>query len=375
MRLACALIMMFAVLLVGRGAHAHKPSDARLTLTGDAPRMELRVDVALRDLDAIFHLDSDGDLAITWAEVLAKEGLIRRYVEERVTLHQGGTPCRLEGAAPLGTASHTDGAYAALSYSVTCASAAAVAVRYGLFFDRDALHRGLLRAKASDAPLIFSADAREQSLPSAGGGDDRAGFASAVREGVIHIAIGADHLLFVLALLLPVALRRKEGRTFGQAALDVAKLVTAFTLAHSVTLSLAALDFVRLPSRLVETSIAISVALTALDNFRREPSSRERWLLAFSLGLLHGFGFSSVLAELGLAPQSLAKTLVGFNVGVELGQLGFVLAVFPILYAVGHRPLLGRRVLPALSFAVALVGAAWAIERGFEVRILPAVGG
>jgi hypothetical protein len=198
-----------------------------------------------------------------------------------------------------------------------------------------------------------------------------------VRAGIEHIWAGIDHLLFLLALLLPSVLRRGEGGTwapverFGPALRDVVRVVSAFTVAHSLTLSAAALGLVALPSRLVESAIAASVIVAALNNVF--PLVHDtRWLAAFALGLLHGFGFASTLVDLGLSAGGLAASLLGFNAGVELGQLACVAAFLPVAYALRGSRLYRRALLVGGSGLIALVACAWLVERAFGVRVLSA---
>jgi hypothetical protein len=208
---------------------------------------------------------------------------------------------------------------------------------------------------------------------------DRPDFAAQLREyfqlGVGHIWRGLDHILFLLALLLPsVLLRRPDGwapapRLRG-CLLDVLRVVTAFTAAHSITLSLAALGVVGLPSRLVEATIAASVLLAALNNLW--PLIGEgRWRVAFGFGLIHGFGFASVLGDLGLPRATLAGALVGFNLGVEAGQLVIVAAFVPLVWPWRASRAYRLGVLGLGSAVVAGLAAIWLVERLFGLRILP----
>jgi hypothetical protein len=151
---------------------------------------------------------------------------------------------------------------------------------------------------------------------------------------------------------------------------DVLKIVTAFTVAHSITLSLAALGVVALPSRWVESAIALSVLLAALNNVLPVARGR-RWAAAFLFGLVHGFGFASVLADLGLQPGALAASLVGFNLGVEIGQLAIVAAFLPLAYLMRSTLFYRRVVLVGGSGAIMLVAALWLGERLFDLKLLP----
>jgi hypothetical protein len=199
-----------------------------------------------------------------------------------------------------------------------------------------------------------------------------------VAEGIWHIWIGFDHILFLIALLLPAVFRRKENAwvstdRFSPAAMNVLKIVTAFTVAHSITLSLAALEIVTLPSQWVESAIAASVVLAATNNLY--PWFRDKgWLVAFGFGLIHGFGFANVLGELGLSRSTLAAALVGFNIGVEIGQLAIVAIFLPAAFLFRRTWFYRVLVFKAGSVVVILIAAAWMIERIFEIRIIPILG-
>ena len=150
---------------------------------------------------------------------------------------------------------------------------------------------------------------------------------------------------------------------------DVFKVVTSFTVAHSITLSLAALSVISLPSRLVESTIALSVVLAALNNLKPVVAER-RWAVAFVFGLVHGFGFASVLADLGLPQGALLLALVGFNLGVEAGQLAIVGVFLPLAYWLRHTWFYRRLTLVAGSLAIASLALIWLIERAFQLKLL-----
>lgn len=168
--------------------------------------------------------------------------------------------------------------------------------------------------------------------------------------GVEHILTGYDHLLFLLGLL--VASRRVR---------DVVTIVTAFTVAHSVTLAAATLGLVSPPARIVEAVIALSIAYVGIENLLMQ-APRARWQLAFGFGLIHGFGFASILRDMALPRESLAASLVTFNLGVELGQLAVVLLTWPLLVRL-QRSTRDAAVRKAVSAAVAVLGLYWFVER------------
>jgi hypothetical protein len=355
-------------------AWAHKPSDSYLTVRNDDAKVTVRWDIALRDLDYVLQLDRDGNGDLTWGEVRQRSADITALARQHLLLSSGEKDCTLDPAGPMQLDRHSDGTYAVLSLAATCpALAESLKLRYLLFFDVDPTHRGLVQWQATGASaqaLVFSSESAEQSLslksPSAW--DTLRQY---VVEGTWHIWIGFDHILFLLALLLPSVLVRRDGRwqaapSLRGALIDVFKVVTAFTLAHSITLSLAALGVVSLPSRLVESVIAASVVLAALNNLRGT-IERRRWVLAFVFGLIHGFGFASVLADLGLPQGALVLALVGFNVGVELGQLAIVTAFVPLAFWLRGSSFYRVGVLKAGSLAVAVLAGWWMIERMFDL--------
>jgi hypothetical protein len=183
-------------------------------------------------------------------------------------------------------------------------------------------------------------------------------------------------VLFLLSLLLPAALVTgargwEPAARFAPVFWEVFKVVTAFTVAHSITLSLAALAVIQLPSRIVESAIALSVLLAALNNLRPLVLGR-RWIVAFAFGLVHGFGFASVLADLGLPQDALLIALVGFNLGVEAGQLAIVAVFLPAAFLLRRTWLYRRMVFIGGSALIALVASVWLLERSLDLRLFPA---
>ena len=189
-----------------------------------------------------------------------------------------------------------------------------------------------------------------------------------VVEGVWHIWIGIDHILFLLSLLLLAPLSSAPRSVvswepvsrFRLAFFDVVSVVTAFTVAHSITLGLSVMNWVDPPADVIEPVIALSVVLAALNNLLGW-FSLKRWRLAFVFGLIHGFGFANVLLDLGLPTQALAVALGGFNVGVELGQLAIVVVFLSVAWWLRHTAFYNRVVVAADSLAI--VGAGWTWER------------
>ena len=376
-----ARLVRLALLLVATcwsfTATAHKPSDAYLSLDINVTRVTGQWDIALRDLDFAIGLDNDGDGAITWGEVRHKSAAISAYALTRLTLATPAGTCAVHDDGLL-VDQHVDGTYAVVRFRAECpAPIAELDVAYRLFFDLDAQHKGLLRLTADNLTQtgIFSADhaQRRFALQTP---DRWRQLRDFVIDGVWHIWIGFDHILFLVALLLPAVVWRQHRRwvpvaSFRTATWDVVRVVTAFTIAHSITLTLATLELVTLPSRLVESVIALSVILAALNNlFPRV--ARGRWMVAFGFGLIHGFGFASVLADLGLPKGQLVLSLLGFNVGVELGQLAIVGGFLPVAYFLRATPFYRSIVLRAGSAAIVIIAGFWLAERAFDLKLFPA---
>ena len=373
-------LVFLALVLFGAplASHAHKPSDSYLTLGVGGAVIVGQWDIAVRDLDFALGIDADGDGNITWGELRTRHEDIAAYALGRLVLEADGHRCM---TLPTGheVDEHTDGAYEVLRFKAVCATAPqTLAVSYLLFFDIDAQHKGLLHllSQGVDRSAIFSVDLPIQKLELTQGGFLKT-LMEFGREGVWHIWLGFDHVLFLLSLLLPAVLvagpggwRPVEG--FGMALRDVAKVVTAFTSAHSITLSLASLGVVSAPSRWVESAIALSVVLAALNNIW--PFFRgRRWTVAFAFGLVHGFGFAAVLADLGLPRQMLATGLIGFNLGVEAGQMAIVAVFLPLAYALRKMWIYRRLVMVPGSALVAVLAGVWLMERAFALKLIPTV--
>lgn len=373
---------LFVILLALSGfAQAHKSSGSYLTIETDPQSTTGRWDIALRDLDFVLGLDQDGNGELTWGEVRARHADIAALAKNHLGLKSDGADCRLE----IGTQQidqHSDGAYSVLPLHVQCPQATRqLEIRYTLFADIDPQHRGLfnLRFGGQSQTAVLGGDRPIQQFEvnlsgrsvAPGGWQALMQFG---RQGLWHIWIGFDHILFLLSLLLPAVLAYRSGRwvpadALRQGVFEVLKVVTAFTVAHSITLTLATLQWVVLPSRLVESTIAASVVLAALNNVW-PLFQGQRWTVAFLFGLIHGFGFASVLSDLGLPSSALFVALFGFNLGVEVGQLAIVAVFLPLAWALRGTPFYRRGVMTSGSLMIAALASVWLTERLFDVQLL-----
>jgi len=487
-RAVVALMLSVVGMGLSTAAHGHAASDAYLRLVAQGDAVHQRWDIALRDLDRDLVLDADDDGRITWGELRARWPRVDATTSDALRIAVAAAPGRpavacLPGAtSPPALESRGDGTYVVLRRDWQCdglaratlqgAGTAALEVGYQLFATTDVQHRGMAQVRlarpdervdldlAGSAPPVLL-DPRAPAQRFALGGDDvggtaPGGFFAYVAEGMHHIWIGTDHVLFLLALLLPAVLVWRAGdgggggqrvgadrqtraagaagtgtgagsgpmapavsphgslalasvgaagigdllaggATPGTTALPdgrhhtppaahanaagwqpaerlwpaigrVAQVVTAFTVAHSITLALAVLGVVNPPSRWIESIIAASVVLAALDNLW-PVFGNTRWKLTFLFGLVHGFGFAGALRELGLGAGSLAVTLLGFNVGVELGQLAIVAVVVPLAWTLRQTRFYTQALLRGGSVLIALLALRWLVERAFDVAL------
>ena len=283
----------------------------------------------------------------------ASQARVIGFVRDKVSVLAHGKRCPA-GPGAL-TAGQTGPDNVTIAVDFTCgADVRALVIRDDLFDVLGSDYHTLARIDVPGRTAAVRVHARHARDARRRGRRRRSGArGSFVLLGIEHILTGYDHLLFLLALLLR-----------GGSWLTLAKIVTAFTLAHSVTLALAALDIVVLPDRLVEAVIALSIAFVAAENIFLKPVVSRRWLVSFCFGLVHGFGFSSALRELDLPTHGLVLALFGFNVGVELGQ-GLVVAVALPLMALLRRAGWGQRMVWSSSVAILVVGVVLFVERTF----------
>lgn len=409
-RLWQALAWLSCLLLAGP-AMAHKGSDAYLQLKLAGAASTLRVDLALRDLDAVLDIDADANGQLTWGEVRAAYPAIERYLAARVLVDG----CQWPSVATA-LERRADGVYAALTWSGSCAVDAALpTIRYSALREIDPTHRAIAKierpgseavvqvldptkvlppakaaasassvAAAAYVDAAGSASASGAASDSVGGGTATATAATPpephasagfVKEGMRHILGGYDHVLFLLALLLPAVMRRTSAgwqpvERLAQAIMPVAVIVTAFTIAHSVTLTLAGLKLVSLSSSFIEPAIAVTIVLAAIDNLI--PIFRgRRAVVTFFFGLIHGFGFAGVLGELNLPTVQFAWALFQFNLGIELGQLFIVAMAVSALFAFRRQSWYPWLVIRGGSAVAIVIGTLWFIDRTANLAILP----
>ena len=359
----------------------HEPGQTYLYLRVYDDSLVVRVEMWVGDAERVLGLGWD-PAAVTLADVRAAETRARAYIEPKVSLSTGGAelPLRFResGLLDLGANDYMTLTYEADGWTEIPDE---IDVEFTPVFEIDTDHRNMLIIEHNwktstfnnegNVSLIFSPRNSQQTLDLTSSTVLR-GFIGFIWLGVWHILIGFDHILFLMALVLPAVLLRREGEwepvpDFRRGLWKIVAIVTFFTIAHSVTLSLAALDVIRLPSRFVESVIAASIAAAALANLTSRLNVRE-WMIAFAFGLFHGFGFATVLGDIGMGREYLVLSLLGFNIGVELGQIAIICAVFPVLYALRRKPVY-RWIRVLGSLALIAIALYWFTERAFDIDI------
>lgn len=349
-RLHAALVILLLALALAAPAAAHSLPISSIDLEYREDRVEGRVIVHMRELAPELGIMPSGD-AYDPAAFVAREDDIGRLLANRITI--GSARPRWTGIAPA--AQDTDAIR--LDFVIPGAPPSELPLKVALF-PQDEEHQTFVNLYEDDSlrqQWLLGADDGPVTYYAGSTGGVLAMIATFVPSGVHHILIGPDHILFLVGLLLAGGSLRR-----------LALIVTAFTIGHSITLSLAALNIFALPAALVEPAIALSIVVVGMDNLLRGEGRDFRPLMALAFGLVHGFGFAYVLRDFGLPDANLAVALLSFNIGVEIGQIAIVLLVAAILAVIRrHSETAANRVVLGGSLAVIAAGAYWFVDRVF----------
>ncbi len=346
-------------------AHEINTSYSVVSVRSDSVRLILSIDEAdLIRLDP--QIDVNGDGLLYRDEVRGGGEAMALKLQDRLSIEVDGEPHTPEMLSAAPEVDVDGNLFLRIVYDVPLADEppATLVLDLEKFLQAPLLdeHKNLVRVfVASDQPellAVLSASSPVGRFQLREEVDLLAQVMHFVWLGVEHIFIGYDHIMFLAALIV-------IGSRLG----PLVKIVSAFTVAHSITLILAALEIVSLPTRWVEAGIALSIAYVALENFWIRGAS-HRWMLTFAFGFVHGFGFANVLRDLGLPSQGLVPSLLAFNVGVEIGQVVIVAILLPgILWAAkhGHQ----QRLVQVASAVILLFGVGWFVERVFDLSYMP----
>lgn len=365
-------ILMIAALLPGysQTVSAHDPGTSITTIDISGDGIILQSSYSLRDIETLKMIDADGDEVYSLSELNIARPDLAQVFSKGIELRNDSrlltadyVEFTIESNENLiFTAEFREIEKSELNlYMPVLEQLPRGHRQYLLVGTNTGSYENVLSAQSN--PLILDLD------PATSTGT----FVAYLTQGMHHIFIGFDHILFLLTLLLPAVLfyhnNKYEGtKRLMPALIDTTKIVTAFTLAHSVTLGLAVYQIVQLPGRLVESVIAFSIIICAVNNLKPIiPVSR--WLLAFGFGLIHGFGFANALLDLGVASDKSIVPLLAFNVGIETGQLLIVMVVLPVIYTIRHSRIFRLWIFKGASIASILIASGWMLERSFLTQL------
>jgi hypothetical protein len=325
------------------------------------------------DVDSQIKLDNNLDGQLQWQEVVSQKDQILQFVEANLSFQANQQRCVLTMPEGLQADTHFDEGYLSVALITDCKSQNIddLVIKYTGVFAQDPEHKliinltGIGSDKAGIASQVISVDQQQVNIDLQSS-DWFSVLSSYVYQGIVHIFIGTDHILFLVVLVLTSVLIYQNGKWIpklnnSQVVKDTAWVTTAFTLAHSVTLSATALGWIVPSSRWVEFGIALSIVLTALNNLW--PLVTRLSLITFGFGLLHGMGFASVLGELGLSEQHTLLSILAFNIGVEAGQLMILLALLPVLFFCRSKQWYPKYGLKLGSIIIGIIAINWSIQR------------
>ncbi|MGI8964855.1 MAG: HupE/UreJ family protein, partial [Limisphaerales bacterium] len=359
----------FLFLACATTAFAHNPDTSYCRVTITPHEIEWKFSYDLTTLQRITKLDTDADQKISRAELETATPGIQNFLRQHIFIDLNQREAEFAEVEPPAWPSDAGEAIAEneygqrlLSFTFRNAVLSApedVTLTFDFFEKLGGAHTvlGVFAWNGHEDEVIFTRFEPDYLYDTGYIAPVHEQVAQYFKLGVKHIFLGYDHIAFLLALL------------FVKRFVDLLKIITAFTVAHTLTLALAVLQIVKFPSHLVEIGIALTIMYVAAENLWTT-NARHRWMLTFGFGLVHGFGFANVLRELGLPSSGLARSLVSFNLGVEAGQIVIVGALWPVLWSI-NRQTWAKAFRIALSIVIFLFGLAWFVERAFGFKFMP----
>jgi hypothetical protein len=358
----CALSLLITVGATTVGiaptasAHMGSKKNVRAVLVTDGVEATFEVEAIDASLAVGLGLELQSDA------LRERAPLVTRWLTRGVTVTAAGQPCTPKAETPrLLRRNDTDVVVLTIAYR--CTSDGPYVLRDDTVFDEDPDHATVVEVVSGDTHGVHVLTAQQRSIALIAAPSTGETVTEMVAQGAIHLVTGYDHLLFLLTLLLAGGMVAKK-RGLRVAGRDIAWVVTAFTIGHSVSLAAATFDLVVVPSRVVESAIAATIIIVAMDNVLRPDRSSVRPWLAGVFGLIHGFGFASVLGDVGVPASERALALLSFNVGIELAQLAFVVVTLaPVAWLANEERFYRPIVLRGGSAAIACMGLVWLVER------------
>ncbi|MSP27288.1 MAG: HupE/UreJ family protein [Methylococcales bacterium] len=342
---------------------AHDPGLSSADLRLKKQGVDIKITFALQDIEAFVPMDSDGDADVTAAEQEAAKPRIAAWVLQGVQLTLDGQIVQPNTAAVV---TLDDKNNASIEFQYPQTPSQQLQLQANFLNKLPAVHKQFVTLKNEAGQGISEKMLSQQdslitlAIPSADSSNNvehtpiSTAFADFLLLGIEHILTGYDHLLFLFSLLIVT-------RSFWPAI----KIITFFTIAHSITLGLAAFNVIEIPSSIVEPLIAATIIYVGVENILRGDHPKGRQWLTFFFGLVHGFGFAAVLREMGISSMEtgIMLPLFSFNLGVELGQITVAAVFLPIIWWLHKQPLIGPKLTPVCSIFASLAGAYWLIER------------
>jgi hydrogenase/urease accessory protein HupE len=362
-----SLVIAFITWIIARSvALAHNPDTSYATVEISEERVELKFTYDLSALSKIVKLDDDNDGRVARGELQRHLPELEKFLSKHIDLEipseprslgasQGFVWPRDVGEEIAEKDFHSAGSLISFRFLKQCTDMPEdVSLTFRFFAVLGQRHSVLARFihEGKDTEVVFNQFEPEFLFDTGHQTSVWRRLLKFCRLGIEHVLLGFDHLCFLAALVVVGSFR------------DLLKIITAFTIAHSVTLCLAALHVVSLPTRLVEAAIAVTIIYVAVENIVCRPSG-WRWALAGVFGLVHGFGYAAALETLGMPAEGLIRCLLAFNVGVEAGQLSVMICLLPMIAAM-QRSVHREWVMKGFSTALAMVGCAWFVDRLFD---------
>lgn len=361
----CALLLL--VWPFG-AAYAHTASNSFIYLQAQQNQWEGRLDLAVADLPLDLSWTLSDDRELNWHAFQQEWPQLTLWLDQYVRWQGRQRDCVTVWQSPALT-QHGDGLYVALPFQVNCFGGQLERLDYTLLLADNPLHRGLVSLRGQEGDIQYDVITERDTqllLGTSHASAPRQVFSVFFMEGIWHLVTGYDHLAFLLALLLPAVLLRKAhtwqaSPQLKPALKDSLVLVSAFTLAHSLTLVIATLGWITPPSALVEPLIGLTVILAGISLLYPIPV-RWRFMATLIFGLVHGFGFAAMLGELIAASGQRIWGLVGFNLGIEVAQLAVVGVVLPLLFLIRNLIIYRRVLLPLASGVIGFLGLGWTVQ-------------
>jgi hydrogenase/urease accessory protein HupE len=340
--------------------HAHDASYGFSNWKIEKNKIETSISIDTLSIIELGNIDENKDAMLTEEEIKDNSSIIMSYVAEKLEVKVNNnkllSPVLVDINIPDFTIVKIDLLYESIE------EIEQIDITYMLFYEKsNSNHTNIATIyTTSEQPIEHVFNTKEPTWQ--GDRFTSGSFIYIIKQfiilGVEHILIGYDHILFLLALIV-IGMKNRE----------VIRVITAFTIAHSITLILAATEVIYLNSRFVESIIALSICYVALENIFVE-KIKYRWLTAFVFGLIHGFGFAGVLTEIGIPSSNFISALLAFNLGVEFGQIILFILIMPILYIL-HKYFTKKKTKIAISIIVFLFGLFWLLERVLDLSFMP----